>query len=194
MKNAKEMTSNGEKLNEISRLPPLRHPDEDMFDQHSQSDMTSTAELHNLSAEAAKERIVFPVTPLPVRNGETIVDADDTKVTDTLSSSWLNGNSFLTFFNNGGSSNHANSNDSNITVTRSTSRSSSSDPTVASKTSFASCIVEVRDIPVKSEPFCQQSQSNLTLISFQYDRIMFISCTSRHSPVHAFYTNPNLTI
>ena len=121
----------------MSQLPPLRHPD-DTFDQYSQSDMSSTAEIRKLSVEAVKERTKFPVTPLPVRRGETIIDEEDnTKVTDTLPSSWLNGNGLLSFLNHGSS---------NGSVSRSISRPSR-DPTVASKATFASCIVEVHSNP-----------------------------------------------
>lgn len=142
MKNAKDITPNGEKLCEMSRLPPLRYPDEDLFDQYSQSDMTSTAELRKLSMEATNERTKFPVTPLPIRIGEeTSNETGNMRITDTLSSTFLIHDS----------SNSADSNDGHNVVSRTTPRYSS-DPTVDSKTTFASCIVEVGDdLPVKSD-------------------------------------------
>ena len=130
----------------MSHLPPLQHPD-DIMDQYSQSDMSSTAEIRKLSLEAAKVHTKFPVTPLPVRDGESIavVEEDDNmKVTDTLSSSWLNSSGLLSFLNHGSGS-EITSNGSNSGFSRKTSRYSN-DPTVASKTTFASCIVEVCDM------------------------------------------------
>lgn len=131
----------------MSHLPPLRHPD-DTIDQYSQSDMSSTAEIRKLSfAETEKVHSKFPVTPLPVRGDESMAEEDNSMtVTDTLpSSSWLNSSGLHSFLNHGSGSDATSNNNSNIGFSRKTSRYSN-DPTVVSKTTFASCIVEVRDM------------------------------------------------
>jgi len=177
MKNAAGMTSNGSKLSEMS-LPPLRHP-EDTFadDQYSQSDLTSTAGLRAQPKEGKKEHAKFPVAPLPVRDGASIGNGEeDMRITDTLpSSSWLQSN-------NQSNNNTANSSDSNISVLRTASRYTN-DPTVASKTTFASCIVEVgniSNIPIKPTllPHANISSKSTTLpmypLHYNTDLIFYI--------------------
>ena len=147
----------------MSHLPPLRHPDE-TIDQYSQSDMSSTAEIRKLSyAETGKVHSKFPVTPLPIRGEEYMAEENDSmKVTDTLpSSSWLNSSGLLSFLNHGSGSNATSSSNINSGSSRKTSRYSN-DPTVGSKTTFASCIVEVRDMTFQSILISYVKQFSLT--------------------------------
>jgi hypothetical protein len=114
--------------------------------------MSSTAEIRKLSyTETEKVHSKFPLTPPPIRGEDYMAEENGSvKVTDTLpSSSWLNSSGLLSFLNHGSGSDATSNSNINSGSSRKTSRYSN-DPTVGSKTTFASCIVEVRDMTFQS--------------------------------------------